>query len=134
MDSQKLLAKIAADPSMLKLLEQLTKTSNVQEQRKKKEKRFEDLGNPTHVNEVEFLCKLCGTSTIRYMRMDWDSVDKLYRGGCLHLDNIWLDLPLYRVRQRRPTCDCCPTALQSIDKEELIRKMIVTAEIAHKNS
>jgi hypothetical protein len=122
--NEALLQKLIADPSLMKLLEKMSKDAPAV----KKEKKLKELGAPCFVNEVELRCKLCSSIEIVFMRMDWDSEAKLYRGGCYSLDNLWKHLPLKQMIQRKATCKACSTVLHSMTKEALVQKVIVLAE------
>ena len=122
--NEALLQKMINDPALMKLLEKMTKSIPAE----KKEKKLKELGHPAYVNEVSCLCKLCGAKHIIYMCMSYDSTEKLYRGSCHSLDNVWQGLPVYQMVQRRATCNACPGVLSTLPIETLISKLITLAE------
>lgn len=122
--NEQMLQKLINDPSLIKMLEKMVSNAP----REKKEKHLKELGHPAYVNQVECKCKLCGSTHIIYMCMSYDSTEKLYRGSCHHLDNVWPGLPIYKMVQRRATCNACPGILSSLPVETLISKLIALAE------
>ncbi len=119
-----LLQKLLGDPKLLKILQDLSK----QAPKERKVKKLKELGNPSYVNRVQIKCKLCGAVETAYMCMSFDPEEKLYRGSCYHKDNIWPDLPVHEMMQRKPNCILCPSMLDLLSKTELIEKCISLAQ------
>ena len=94
--SEAILQKLINDPSLIKMLEKMAKAAPAE----KKAKKQKELGLACYVNKVQIHCKLCGSESIVYTRMDWDAEDKLYRTGCHHQDNIWPTLEEKTIVQR----------------------------------
>lgn len=118
--NEKLLQALINDPSLIKMLEKMV-SSRPKEQ---KEKKLKERGNPSYVNCVEIKCKLCGTTHTKYMMMQFDPEEKLYRTGYQGLDNHWTDLPIYNLIQRSTSCASCPGVLSTFEKDFLIQKLI----------
>ena len=124
--NEALLQRLINDPALMKKLEKMASAIPLE----KKAKKMKELGLAKYVNQVTSTCKLCGSESIIFTRMDWDSEEKLYRVGCHHQDNIWPLLPLHNLRQRRPSCNLCQTVLLTKSKEDLIKHIIWLADRA----
>lgn len=123
--NEAILQKMLNDPKLLKEIEKMVSQTKIKEHKKKKESQ---LGQATYVNRVSQTCRLCGSLEIIFKRMDWDSLEKLYRSGCHSSENLWPLLPLHEVRYKAITCNHCRSALHHLSKETLIEKLIVQAE------
>jgi hypothetical protein len=121
--NEKLLQALINDPSLLKLLEKMTKDAP----KEKKAKKMKEMGNPSYVNHTTVKCKLCGSTHAKFLCMAYDSDEKLYRTSCHHQDNIWPTLPLFELVQRSDTCPSCAGNLLQLSKEELIQKLMYQA-------
>ena len=122
--NEEILRRIINDPSLMKELEKLAASAPAL----KKEKKFKELGHPAYVNEVACKCKLCSSTWLVYICMSWDKEEKLYRASARHLDNVWKDLPIYKMTQRRSSCRDCSTVLMQKSKEDLISLLIASSE------
>jgi hypothetical protein len=118
--NEKLLQALINDPSLIKMLNKMVANAPSE----KKEKKLKERGNPSYVNRVEIRCKLCSTVHIKFMMMQFDPEEKLYRTGYQGLDNPWPLLPVYDLIQRSTSCLSCPGVLFDLDKEVLIQKLI----------
>lgn len=123
-----MLKKLLNDPALVASLEKLVKKNSSELAKAPKEKKLKELGNPMYINEVTSTCKLCGSIHTINLCMAYDPAEKLYRVFARHLDNIWPALPTFKLRQRQTTCNCCAGVLLNQTKEDLIIKLIHTAE------
>lgn len=121
--TEKFLIAMLNDPALMKTIEKMVKSNPAVV----KQKRLKAAGLPSHVNSIQIICRTCKSTEQVYMRMDWDSVDKLYRGGCYSMDNIWPSLPVYKMIQRKPTCKICSIELLKLTKEELVQRILIMA-------
>ena len=127
---EELLKKIINDPALLKQIEKMGKESIKLSLKEKAHKREMDrFGSLDYVNRVKNTCKICGSIQTVYAPMIWDKIDKLHRASALSgiLYEEWTHLPLKTLDKTVPTCTCCEAYLLSLDKKDLVSKIISMA-------
>jgi hypothetical protein len=118
--NEQILQALINDPSLIKILEKMASSRPLEQ----KAKKLKERGNPSYVNCVEIKCRLCGSTHTKFMMMQFDPEEKLYRTGYQGLDNHWPELPLFNMIQRSPSCASCPGILMNLSKEDLIQRLI----------
>ena len=124
---EELLKRVINDPSLLKQIEKMGRESVKATLKERAHKREMDrFGSLDYVNCVKNTCKICGSIQTVYVPMIFDKIDKLHRASALSgiLYEEWASLPLKTLQKAVPTCTCCETYLLSLDKRELVHKVI----------